>query len=48
MELKLIDFLGTTDRRSTDEDGDFVLELTLDDLARVAGGRDDESPKEHR
>jgi len=49
MELKLLDLLRRSDR-SRDDEGDFVLELTVDELARVGGGlrHDDESPKESR
>ena len=48
MELTFFDFVGASDRRSKEDEGDFVLELTVDELARVGGGvrHDDESPKE--
>ena len=48
MELKLFNVLGACAHRSEDEEGDFVLELTLEELACVGGGlrHDDESPKE--
>jgi hypothetical protein len=47
MELAFFDLVGA-DQRSKEDEGDFVLELTLDELACVGGGarHDDESPKE--
>jgi len=49
MELKLLDLIRRSEK-SQDDEGDFVLELTIDELARVGGGmsHDDESPKETR
>ena len=48
MELTFFDFVGASDQPSKEDEGDFVLELTVDELARVGGGvrHDDESPKE--
>ena len=50
MELKLFGLVRTPDQPGSDDEGDFVLELTVEQLASVGGGlsHDDESPKESR
>jgi hypothetical protein len=48
MELKHFDRSGTPEQCGKDSEGEFVFELTLEQLAFVSGGLADESPKEHR
>ena len=46
MELKLFDRASTSEHCGDDDADGFMLELTLEQLAFIGGGRADESPKE--
>jgi len=49
MELKLFCLVVASDQRSREDEGDFVSELTMEELARVGGGvrgSGEELPKE--
>jgi hypothetical protein len=39
--MELFNLSGASDRHDQDEDGDFVVELTVEELAVVGGGTGD-------